>query len=170
MNPLIFAWDGEAMRILPRFAKDADRRFTVGERYALEEIQECNMTKHNRQFAFITDAWENLPERYASEPWAQSTEHLRKFALIKTGYCNTEIFVCGSKAEAMRWAAQLRADNEYAIISVQGATIYRFTAMSQSTRGMGARLFYESRAKVMAFVAELIGTNAQTLSKQGEPA
>lgn len=170
MNPLVFTWNGDAMEVLPRFAKIADQRFVIGERYRLDEVQERDMVKHARQFAFIADAWENLPERFAGEPWAQSAEHLRKFALIKTGYCNTETFVCGSHAEAMRWATHLRADNEYAIVTVQGATIYRFTAMSQSLRSMGAELFYESRKKVMAFVAELIGTDATTLSRAGEAA
>lgn len=170
MTPLVFRWDGEAMRVLPRFAKDADKRYVVGEVYTLEEIQERDMVKHRRQFAFVKDAWKNLDHRYENEPWAQSAEHLRRFALVKTGYCNTETFVCSSRAEAMRWAAQLRSDNEYAIVTIQGTTIHRFTAMSQSVRSMGAQTFYESRAKVMEFVSGLIGTDAKTLETQGEPA
>jgi hypothetical protein len=169
-SPLSYTWEGDCFRPLRHCQKECDRRYVIGQRYRLDEIQERDMVKHARQFAFIADAWENLPERYANEPWAQSAEHLRKFALIKTGCCNTETFACNSRAEAMRWAAQLRSDNEYAIVTIQGTTIYRFTAMSQSVRAMGAAQFYESRKKVMAFVAELIGTDAETLSRQGAAA
>lgn len=169
-SALTYIWEGDCFRPLKHCQKECDRRFVVGQRYRLDEIQERDMVKHARQFAFIADAWENLPERFAAEPWAQSPEHLRRFALIKTGCANTETFVCNSRAEAMRWAAQLRSDNEYAIVSVQGTTIHRFTAMSQSLRAMGAAQFYESRKKVMAFVAELIGTNAETLSRARESA
>lgn len=168
--PLSFVWEGDCFRPLKHCQKECDRLYTVGERYRLAEMQERDMVKHARQFAFIADAWDNLPERFAGEPWAQSPEHLRRFALIKTGCCNTETFPCNSRAEAMRWATQLRSDNEYAIVTIRGTTIYRFTAMSQSLRAMGAEQFYASRKKVMAFVAELIGTDAETLSRQGAPA
>jgi len=168
--PLTYTWDGQAMVPVPRLAKIARERFEVGQRYQLEEVQDRDMIKHRRQFAFIKRAWENLPEQYASEPWAQSPDHLRRFALIKEGFANTETFTCGSKAEAMRWASQLRADNEYAIVTVQGSTIYRFTAMSQSTRAMGAKMFYESRAKVMAFIDNLLGLQPGETAKQEESA
>ncbi len=168
--PLIYEWSGEAMVPLPRFRKEADKVFVVHERYHLEEIKPRDMIKHKRQFAFVNDAWENLDEKYADEPWAQSAEHLRKFALIKTGYCNTDTLVASSKAEALRLAAFIRPMDTYAIITTQGSTVYRFTAMSQSVRAMGAELFYESRKKVMEFVAGLIGADAKTLEKAGESA
>ena len=38
--PLAYQWDGEAMRPLRRFAKEADRQFVIGETYTLEELQE----------------------------------------------------------------------------------------------------------------------------------
>src|SRR5690349_5837899 len=98
--PLIYQWDGEAMRIHPRQAKEADRRFTIGETYRLDEVLERSTASHNHEFAFLASAWQNLPERFSNEPWAQSAEHLRKFALISCGFCSNETFVCNSRAEA----------------------------------------------------------------------
>lgn len=89
---------------------------------------------HNHEFAFVAEAWRNLPERFKDQPWAQSSEHLRKFALIKTGFCDTQTYACASAAEAARWAANLRPLDEYSIVSIQGATVFRFTARSQSKR------------------------------------
>lgn len=159
-SPLIFTWQGDCFTPLKRFEKTCDERFVIGEHYTLEEVQERDMIKHRRQFAFVREGWANLPECYANEPWAQSSEHLRKYALIRNGYCHTETFTCSSNAEAMRWAPRLRADNEYAIVSVKGTLIYRFTAESQSKRAMGAERFYESRKAVMAFVDSLLGVES----------
>ncbi len=155
-SPLLFIWQGDGFTPVPRHAKACDERYVVGERYLLEETQERDMVKHRRQFAFVREAWENLPECYALEPWAQSSEHLRKFSLIKCGYCHTETFPCGSKAEAQRWAPRLRAADTYAIVTVAGTVVHRFTAESQSVRAMGAKRFEESRRAIMAFVDGLL--------------
>lgn len=167
-NPLLYRWDGDCFTVAPRHAKEADHRFVIGEKYLLEEVHERDMIKHNRQFAFVTEGWKNLPEQFNDEPWAQSPDHLRKHALIKNGYCHTETFPCGSNAEAMRWAARLRADNEYAIVSVKGTLVYRFTAESQSKRAMGAERFYASRKAVMAFVDGLLGVEAGETQRNAE--
>jgi hypothetical protein len=166
--PLVYTWEGDGFKPVPRHAKACDQQFVIGERYLMEQVHERDMVKHNRQFAFVAEGWKNLPERYADEPWAQSPDHLRKHALIKNGFCHTETFPCGSNAEAMRWAPRLRADNEYAIISVKGTLVYRFTAESQSKRTMGAERFYESRKAVMAFVDGLLGVSPGETQKNAE--
>ena len=155
--PLLYTWEGDCFKPVPRHAKQCDQQFVIGGRYLMEQVHPRDMVKHKRQFAFVNEGWKNLPEQYADEPWAQSPDHLRYYALIKNGYCHTETFPCGSNAEAMRWAARLRSDNQYAIISVKGTLVYRFTAESQSVRAMGAERFYESRKAVMAFVDGLLG-------------
>lgn len=157
-KPVQFQWDGEAMvPASPRWAREADRQFVIGERYMLTEYHDRSMATHNHEFASIADMWASLPERYADEPWAQSAEHLRKYALIKCRYCNTQTYSCGSHAEAERWAQNLRPLDEYSIVTVEGTTVYRFTAQSQSKRAMGAKLFQESKSAILDYIEDLIG-------------
>ena len=159
--PLCYRWNGEAFEVLPRFQKMADRQFVVGEVYLLEEVQERSIASHNHQFACLHDAWLSLPEKYSDEPWAQSPEHLRKYALIKAGFCYTDTFACATRAEAMRLARILRSDDEYCIVSVQGSVVHRFRAESQSKRAMGAERFQKSKQAVLDFVSGLLDVPAQ---------
>jgi hypothetical protein len=165
MTPLAYRWSGDSFQILPRHAKLADQQFVIGEIYTLEQVFERTSKSHNHEFAWLADAWKNLPERFDNEPWAQSPEHLRKFGLIRCKFCTTETFACGSNAEAMRWAPRLRADDEYCIVSVSGSVVHRFRAESQSRRSMGAKRFQESKAALMEFVSDLIAVNPAALER-----
>ena len=164
MMPLSYRWSGDSFEVLPRHQKQADKEFVVGEIYRLEQVHERSTATHNHEFAWLADAWKNLPERYDHEPWAQSPEHLRKYGLIMCKFCTTETFPCGSNAEALRWAARLRADDEYCIISVSGTVVHRFRAESQSKRAMGAKRFQASKSALMEFVSGLIGTTTTELA------
>ena len=154
--PMFFQWTGSVMQPLGRFARLAAEAFTEGEQYRMEAVEARSWISHNHQFAWLYDAWLSLPEQYAMEPWAQSSEHLRKYALIKTGFCDTQTWVCGSKAEATRWAANMRPEDEYSIVVAQGNTVLRFTAKSQKMRAMGAKEFQASKTAIMDFIAGLL--------------
>jgi hypothetical protein len=158
--PLLCRWDGEAMVPASQFwARRADKQWVVGEVYHIVERHDRSQASHNQEFAAIGEMWKSLPERYADEPWAQSADHLRKFALIRKGYCNTQTYACGSRAEAERWAQNLRPLDEYSIVTVEGSTVYRFTAQSQSRRAMGKQLFQESKTAILEFIEDLIGVD-----------
>src|SRR5213075_1352363 len=101
--PQWFEWSGEAM--IPLNARSADRIYTVGQRYHLEHREERSSQSHAHYFACINEAWQNLSPALAER--FSSPEHLRKFALIKSGYRDERSFVCASKAEAQRLAAFL---------------------------------------------------------------
>jgi len=150
---LRYEGDGEFRALTNR----ADELFVVGEVYVMVEDRGRSQTSHNHEFAAIDGLWDSLPERYRSEPWAQSPEHLRKFALIMCRYCNTQTYPCGSKAEAERWAANLRPLDEYSVVQIEGTTVYRFTAQSQAKRAMGAKIFQESKSAILAYLEDLIG-------------
>ena len=95
--------------------------------------------------------------KYRGEPWSESVESLRKFALIRTGWYNSETMVCDTVAEAERWAARLRPLDEYALISIRGKAVVRLTAKSQSYAAMPQKgEFYKSKADVLGFVADLL--------------
>lgn len=153
--PLYWRWDGE--HLIPLRPTMTDRHLVVGESYCFVEHHERSTATHNHEFAAIAELWKSLPERYAHEPWAQSAEHLRKFALVRTGFCNTQTYVCGSRAEAERWAQNLRPLDEYSVVSVEGSTVFRFTAESQSRRSMGAKRFQESKTAILEYLEDLIG-------------
>lgn len=154
--PIEFAWDGEAMVPATRFmAKLADQHYVIGERYRLVEEHGRSAKTHNHYFAAINEAWRNLPETLAED--YPTAEHLRKKALIRSGYADERSIVCASKAEAQRVAAFVKPYDHYAIVAVSEATVRVYTAQSQSARAMGAKVFQESKQAVLDFVDKLLG-------------
>ena len=156
--PVQFQWNGEAMVPASRlWARKADEEYIVGETYSLVQYQDRSEASHNHEFARIAELHASIPERFDREPWAQTPEHLRKYALIMCRYCDTQTFTCGSQAEARRWAANLRPMDEYSLVTFEGSTVYRFTAQSQSRRAMGKQRFEESKAAIIAYIEDLVG-------------
>ena len=159
--PLLFTWNGEAM--LPYHAKQADKYFTIGERYLLVEAKQRSANSHSHYFAALNDAWENLPEQMIDN--FPTIEHLRKFALIRTGYHDSQSIVCANKAEAQRVAAFVKNAEDFAVTVVTEATVTRYTAKSQSRKAMGNEDFQKSKQAVLDYVATLIGSNTAELSQ-----
>ena len=84
--PVEMHWDGKAMIPQPRFVALCKKQYTPGECYVLGVNEERSIASHRHYFAAINEAWQNLPEdKVARYP---SAEHLRKWALIKSGYHN----------------------------------------------------------------------------------
>ncbi len=163
MLPIIFTWDGEAMRPLPRFAKEADRRFVIGGHHWMEEIEERSVVSHNHEFAWLKDAWLNLPESVAA--LYPTPEHLRKRALIEAGFYDEQIVDAGSNAAAVRVASAFRAREEFSLVIVRGAFVILRTAKSQSRRAMKKAEFQQSKSAIMEVIAGMIGVDPQDLSK-----
>lgn len=157
----IFRWDGESM--VPLRPKLADRDFVIGEAYHLEVVEERSAKSHRHYFASLNEAWQNLPDTALER--LPTSEHLRKFALIKTGYHDSKSIVASSKAEAQRFAAFVRPAEEFCIITVEGATVTVFTAKSQSQKAMGKEMFQASKDAVLAYVSALIGVDRQELER-----
>lgn len=155
-QPILCTWDGEAFVPANRhWARKADEVFVVGERYALVEHHERSAVSHRHYFATLKDLWANLPEHLAGE--FPNPEVLRKHALIRTGYCDKRSIVCRSAAEAQRMAAFVAPLDAYAIVTADAATVTVWTAQSQSHRAMGAKVFQQSKAAVLDWVADLVG-------------
>lgn len=161
MNPLFFTWTGEEFQPIRRHAKECDARFTVGEVYALDEIQERSSKSHQQYFASIREVWLNLPDEAAQQ--FPTPEALRKFALIRTGFHDARSIQASSRAEALRIAAFLKPMDEFAIVTVTGSTVTVFTAKSQSYRAMGKADFQKSKSAVLEYIAGLIGTDTKEL-------
>jgi hypothetical protein len=157
--PTQFTWDGIAM--VPLHPRRADKQFVVGQGYTLVQHEERSSASHRHEFAWLHEAWLSLPEDQAER--FPTSEHLRKWALIRAGYSHTHSLVCATKAEALRVAAYIRPLDEYAVVVVNGPVVNRHTAMSQSRRAMGAKEFQASKTAIMDIVAGLLGVTAQEL-------
>lgn len=164
--PLMFDWDGESF--VPQRPKLADKYYVVGESYRLAPYEERSMRSHRYYFASVNEAWENLPEDLAER--FPTSEHLRKFALIKAGFRDERSFVAASKAEAVRLAAFIDPIDDYAWVVVREATVTVYTAKSQSTRAMGKKAFGESKERVLDIVSAMIGTSKEALRQNADKA
>lgn len=165
--PILCEWTGDGfVPAGPYWARKADAAYVVHEKYPMVVQNERSTATHNHFFVSVAEAWKNLPEDYADANWAQSPEHLRKYALIRKGYCDTQTLVCSSKAEAERVAAFLRPVDEFSIVNVNGATVTRYTAQSQSYRAMGKQVFQESKQDVFDFLGDLLTVPRGTLQKE----
>ena len=124
---------------------------------------------HKHQFAWIKDAWLNLPETAQGQPWADTPETLRKHALIATGYHQSLTLDCGANATAQRVKAALLAAevkaHGYALGQVRGPVVRIWTPESQSMRAMGGDRFKESKAAILDWIAAQIGVSPEELGR-----
>lgn len=160
--PQPFEWDGNAM--VPVRPRLADQHYVVHQRYMLVEHEPRSQKSHDHFFACVSEAWKNLPEHLAER--LPTSEHLRKYALIKAGYSDSTSIVCASKAEAQRVAAFVRPADEFSIVIVSEATVTRYDAKSQSHRAMGAKVFQESKSAVLDVIAAMIEVAPRQLAHE----
>jgi hypothetical protein len=165
MSAAAYAWDGAAMRPLPAFASSLTQRFAVGEVVSLEPALVRSQPTHRHYFACVREAWVNLPERFAAR--FPTEEHLRKYALIKAGFCDQRSIVCVSKAEARRLGAVLKPLDDYAIVAVADRLVTVITAKSQSAAAMSKAAFQASKQAVLGVLAEMIGVDPAALVEAG---
>jgi hypothetical protein len=165
VNPLLFRWEGDAFKPIQRHAKECDKRYVIGEHYALEEIQERSSKSHAHYFACVGQAWANLREDVAEQ--FPTAEHLRKFALIKAGYFDSRTIVAKSKAEALRLAAFIRPMDEFAIVTADNMVVTVYTAKSQNHRSMHRTQFAKSKEAVLAILATMIDVAPAALERAG---
>jgi len=170
-KPILFMWDGEALTPANAYqAREADLELVCGQRYRMVEYQDRSRESHNHQFAFVKSALDSLPEDCQAALWAQSPDHLRKYALIRCRFCNVESILVGSNAAALRVAAWLRAIDGFSLVTVEGGSVTRLTAQSQSVKAMGGKRFQESKQAILEFLADLIGVTPEELAKQEQAA
>ena len=158
-------WEDDSLHpVGHRWRVAAGRQLVVGEQYQITEAATRSAKSHNHFFACVHHAWQSLPETMAELPHAKSSEHLRKFALIHTGFHNVEYHTCANPAEAERWASRIRPLDEFSIVHVDGNNVVRMTPQSQSMTAMGAAKFQESKQKVLEYLADLICVSVDDLA------
>lgn len=164
MNAVIpFRWNGDMMVPLPGFAKRCDAEYVYGEVYNLEAIEQRSAKSHAHFFASVNEAWQNLPENLVEQ--FPTSEHLRKWCLIRAGYHQHRDIVASSKAEAQRLAAFVKPMDTYAVVTVRDSVVTVYTAESQSMKAMGKQRFQESKDAVLSLLAAMIGTDPVELGR-----
>lgn len=165
MAPILFQWDGEAMVPANAFwRRKADETFAIGERHPLVIQEERSQISHAHYFASVAEVWKNLGEDQSAH--FPTSEHLRKWALIRCGYRDERSITCASKAEALRVAAFVKPMDDFAVVTTAGATVVVLTAKSQSYRAMGKREFGESKNAVLDFLWAMIGVQPETGARE----
>jgi hypothetical protein len=163
--PIACRWDGEAFVPLPRLARLADEHYAIGEVFHLVVEKERSPKSHRHYFAMIKEAWENLPKDELRFP---TPDHLRKWALIRSGYCDERQIVCATKAEAARWMPILAAADTYSVVAVRGPIVTVYTAKSQSVKAMGSKDFQASKDAVLALCADMISVEVAQLDRAAQ--
>ena len=162
MIPLRYMGEGEFKTTNGYHARAADKTLVVGEVQTWEHVEARSPESHRHFFAAVHEAWLNLPDTISGE--FPDDVSLRKFALIKAGYCTVKKIVCQTEGQAIELTAFMLEIDSYLVCEVTGnvATVYR--AQSQSLRAMGKKVFQESKQAVLEILSEMIGTEITELS------
>ena len=148
---------GEGQFQAPKgFAKRCDDALVIGDVQRWEIAHERNAASHAHYFAVVAEAWENLPEDMAAD--FPSPDHLRKWALIRSGFCNISKVIAGEDPKPMLL-------DSYAIVVSENGVTTIYTAKSQSVRSMGKAEFQKSKEAVLAEIGKIIGADPSELGK-----
>jgi hypothetical protein len=131
--------------------------------FVLSDEKPRSRQTHNHYFAAINDAWENLPEKISGE--FPSPEHLRKYAMIRTGHCITHKMLAANNKAAIEAATFIMELDEFALCEVAGNVVTVYRAQSQSFRAMGKDVFKKSKEDVLGFLSQLIGADVAQKEK-----
>jgi hypothetical protein len=171
LHTLTFCWNGEAMIPIERSAGIAKKQFTKDAFYVLEPHDPVSHKERGFYFASIKSAHDNLPpdavERYPTP------EHLRKWALIKSGWRKENHTVCDSNDDALRLAAFLRRLDDFAVVIVKESVVQIFVARSQKVGNvedgfMTADEWKRSKQDVLDILSQQIGVTRRELEKEGK--
>lgn len=166
----LIADDGVATRCwamvpLPRYDNVCKRQYAEGETYPLEIAEERSMASHKAYFAALNEGFKNLPERYAAR--FPSVEHLRKWLLIETGWCEEKEFEeCKSPKGAKDLRTYMRTQDAYVRINNHPTIVVVRKAVSQSMAAMGKKKFEASKRDVLDMLESMIEIPKGTLMRE----
>lgn len=185
MIPIHFTWktveliDHEGIIIqanvmvpLPRFDNICATQFDLNQNYRMEIERvsgERSDASHKHYMASVVQAWRNLPEKMASD--YPTPDHLRKRALIKTGYYHLDSKVFDTPADANKAAAFIKPMDPFAVVLVKDCVVNHYRAKSQKflrSGGMDKKEFQESKDAVLAFLAKQINVKKSELEAAGK--
>lgn len=162
MLPLTYMGNGQ-FQTPKGFVKRADAELAEGETLKWEIAQERSGASHRHYFALIEEAWANLPEGMAED--FPNPDSLRKWALIKAGFCNMVKIVCANNLEAVLASNAMRMADGYRICTVSENVVTMYWAQSQRKKAMGAEAFQKSKEATLQIISELLEIDVTELGK-----
>lgn len=147
-----------------RYRNVAKRAYHLGAEYPLVIQETRSRAAHNRYFAALNEAFDNLPEGIAAR-W-QNFDHFRKWLLIESGwYTEKEFAFHGrtAKRDAHRLSTFIRTDTEEEYLRIWvtevNPTLYKVIvrrAKSQDHQHMDKQAFKESSDAVLELASHFI--------------
>jgi hypothetical protein len=156
--PMRYEGDGVFRCLHPKRVK-----LDVGQVHGWQMAEHRSAKSHDHFFAVVNEAWKSLPEAMADD--FPSPEHLRKWALIKAGFCSETRIVCANNSEAMTLATKAKQMDKFALVAIDGKAVTIWTADSQRKDAMGRKLFQEAKERALDVISQLIGTDAASLKE-----
>lgn len=156
-NPILMRWEGDGFQPRPRsyWAKISDERFVVGQLYLVTAQGEQSERSRGHFFATLHEHWLSLPDHLLAE--YPTSEHLRKFALIRAGFYERESWTFQTEDDARIASTALGRKDDICLVVVNGCEVSRYTAKSQRAAVMGKADFARSKDAVLAYCRKLLG-------------
>jgi hypothetical protein len=149
-----------------------------GQIITMEPLLERNMAQHRAYFASLKDIWDSRPEYLDNAPHLASTEHMRHWALICTGWCDTDMTVFDNEdaaeaaLKAVRFARRMTGTYTMSFLreahhpdtgEVTSWTLVQAAPKSQSVKKMGKEDFRQSMDDVLEYCSRMVlGENQAT--------
>ena len=156
--PLLYEGNGLFRCLHPKRVK-----LDVGEVHGWQMAEHRSKASHDHFFACVNEAWKNLSEDMADD--FPSQESLRKWSLIKAGFCSETRIVCANNSEAMTLATKAKSLDKYSIVAIDGKTVTIWTADSQRRDAMSRQAFQEAKERALHIISNLIGTDITILKE-----
>lgn len=154
MVPMIYEGNGKFSASSIYHKMRCEKMFGAGQEITFEELGDRNMNRHRMYFARLKELWLTLPESMAED--FPSPEALRKFALVRTGYCTQKKIVCRSNQDAIETAAFIESLGTYVICEVVMRVLTIWVPQSQAVRNMGKSEFDKSVTDVLDYCERLV--------------
>lgn len=167
MMPVAYKFDGHVMIPVNKFHSErAAKQYQPGATYVLIPNEARSPESHRFYFACLHEAWLNLAEEHAERH--PTAEHLRAYALVKTGFADKTSIVCSTPEDAIRTAAIASTRDKIRIIEISGKCVSVWIPRSQSMRSMGKAEFERSKQSVLDLVASMARTTRGDLERNAD--
>ena len=157
--PLLYEGNGLFRCLHPKRVK-----LDVGEVHGWQMAEHRSKASHDHFFAVVNEAWKSLPEDMADD--FPSPEHLRKWSLIKAGFCSETRIVCANNSEAMTLATKAKSLDKYSVVAIDEKVVTIWTADSQRRAAMGRQAFQEAKERALHIISNLLGVDFTILRQE----
>lgn len=130
----------------------------------LDDPADHSEPARRRYFAILREAHRNLPDHWRE--LCPTAEHLRKWCLVKTGYCDVGTINCGSQRAANEVALLAKRIDGFVVTLVTGPLVSVYTARSQSKRNQPRKQFLACAEQVYSELGRMLGVDPAELRRQ----